>query len=67
MNTQALTLDEKAREYIDAVIEINRHFGMDGDVSEEMYNKAVGIAVDSVRGLVQGAPYPLRSAISETD
>lgn len=43
--------DDKAKQYIDSIIELNRQYGMDGHVSEETYNRAVHAAESSVSGL----------------
>lgn len=43
--------DERARQYIDSVVAINRKYGMDGSISDEDYNEAVTAAADAFRGL----------------
>ena len=48
---RSLGAEASARAYIDSVIEINRKYGMGGNVSEDMYDKAVAVAQESVRGL----------------
>lgn len=52
MSTQQTKRQEQARRYINEVIAINRSFGMDGDVPEDVYNEAVEEAANAFKGLV---------------
>jgi hypothetical protein len=43
--------DLDARRFIDDILEINRRFGMDGDVSAETYDEAVAEAAEAFSAL----------------
>ena len=44
--------EQRARDYIDQIININRQFGMGGEVADETYERAVKGSVRAVRGLI---------------
>ncbi len=52
MNTQQVTREDRAREYIDSVVAINRKYGMqNNDLSHDAYDEAVLAATKAYKGL----------------
>lgn len=51
MNTRSSTLEDRAREYIDSIVAINQKYGMDGNLSEDIYNDAVTAATDAYKNV----------------
>ena len=46
-------LDNRAKAFIDTIININRKHGMGEDVPDELYESTVREAADAFRGLVK--------------
>ena len=51
MNTKQATREDRAREYIDSIIEINRKYGMGGSISDEEYEDAVADAANAFKAV----------------
>jgi hypothetical protein len=51
--SQKREAEERARAFIDKIVAINRKYGMDGNLAEDVYNDAVTSAANAYRGLVR--------------